>query len=106
MGQAVNSTLDLETVLTLHSLARGPALSGTDEGAIYEYDEDSAEEFSTSGVTDHLIEEELINALHAIPATAGDQWFGGERWRSAVNLSRFPDTLAGWKSVLLCAAHA
>jgi len=40
VGQAVSSTLDLETVLTT-IVSRADQLSGTDGGAIYEYDEAS-----------------------------------------------------------------
>ena len=42
VGQAVSSTLDLETVLTT-IVSRANQLSGTDAGAIYEYDEDGEE---------------------------------------------------------------
>ena len=42
VGQAVSSTLDLETVLTT-IVSRADELSGTDGGAIYEYDEASEE---------------------------------------------------------------
>ena len=40
VGRAVSSTLDLETVLTT-IVSQANALSGTDAGAIYEYDEDT-----------------------------------------------------------------
>ena len=59
VGQAVSSTLDLETVLT-RIVSHAVQLSGTDGGAIYEYDE-ASEEFHLRA-TDHM-EEELINAL-------------------------------------------
>src|SRR5215475_10024116 len=68
VGQAVSSTLDLETVLT-RIVSHAVQLSGTDGGAIYEYDEQS-EEFLLRA-TDHM-EEELINALHANPPRLGD----------------------------------
>src|SRR5215471_3916974 len=42
VGQAVSSTLDLETVLT-RIVSHAVQLSGTDGGAIYEYDEQSEE---------------------------------------------------------------
>ncbi len=58
VGQAVSSTLDLETVLT-RIVSHAVQLSGTDGGAIYEYDEQS-EEFLLRA-TDHM-EEELIDA--------------------------------------------
>ena len=68
VGQAVSSTLDLETVLT-RIVSHAVQLSGTDGGAIYEYDEQS-EEFHLRA-TDHM-EEELINALRANPPRLGD----------------------------------
>jgi len=68
VGQAVSSTLDLETVLT-RIVSHAVQLSGTDGGAIYEYNEHS-EEFLLRA-TDHM-EEELINALRANPPRLGD----------------------------------
>jgi signal transduction histidine kinase len=68
VGQAVSSTLDLETVLT-RIVSHAVQLSGTDGGAIYEYDEQT-EEFLLRA-TDHM-EEELINALRANPPRLGD----------------------------------
>jgi signal transduction histidine kinase len=68
VGQAVSSTLDLETVLT-RIVSHAVQLSGTDGGAIYEYDEQS-EEFLLRA-TDHM-EEELINALRTNPPRLGD----------------------------------
>ena len=68
VSQAVSSTLDLETVLT-RIVSHAVQLSGTDGGAIYEYDEPS-EEFLLRA-TDHM-EEELINALRANPPRLGD----------------------------------
>ena len=68
VGQAVSSTLDLETVLT-RIVSHAVQLSGTDGGAIYEYDEPS-EEFLLRA-TDHM-EEELVNALRDDPPRLGD----------------------------------
>ena len=68
VGQVVSSTLDLETVLT-RIVSHAVQLSGTDGGAIYEYEEQS-EEFLLRA-TDHM-EEELINALRANPPRLGD----------------------------------
>ena len=68
VGQTVSSTLDLETVLT-RIVSHAVQLSGTDGGAIYEYDEQS-EEFLLRA-TDRM-EEELINALRANPPRLGD----------------------------------
>jgi GAF domain len=67
VGQTVSSTLDLETVLT-RIVSHAVQLSGTDGGAIYEYDEQSEELFLCA--TDHM-EEELINALRANPPRLG-----------------------------------
>jgi signal transduction histidine kinase len=72
VSQAVSSTLDLETVLT-RIVSHAVQLSGTDGGAIYEYDE-SSEEFHLRA-TDHM-EEELINALRANPPRLGDGLVG------------------------------
>ena len=71
VGQAVSSTLDLETVLT-SIVSHAVQLSGTDGGAIYEYDEHS-EEFLLRA-TDHM-EEELINALSS-QSTSSWRWSG------------------------------
>ena len=68
VGQAVSSTLDLETVLT-RIVSHAVQLSGTDGGAIYEYDE-ASEEFLLRA-TDQM-EEELIAALRASPPRLGD----------------------------------
>jgi GAF domain-containing protein len=68
VGQAVSSTLDLETVLT-RIVSHAVQLSGTDGGAIYEFDERS-EEFLLRA-TDHM-EDELITALRAHPPKLGD----------------------------------
>jgi signal transduction histidine kinase len=68
VGQTVSSTLDLETVLT-RIVSHAVQLSGTDGGAIYEYDETS-EEFLLRAT--HHMEEELIAALRANPPRLGD----------------------------------
>ncbi|HME61517.1 MAG TPA: GAF domain-containing protein, partial [Candidatus Binatia bacterium] len=68
VGQAVSSTLDLETVLT-RIVSHAVQLSGTDGGAIYEYDE-ASEEFHLRAA-DHM-EKELIDALRANPPRLGD----------------------------------
>src|SRR5262249_1895521 len=68
VGQTASSTLDLETVLT-RIVSHAVQVSGTDGGAIYEYDEQS-EEFLLRA-TDHM-EEELINALRVNPPRLGD----------------------------------
>jgi GAF domain-containing protein len=77
VSQTISSTLDLETVLT-RIVSHAVQLSGTDGGAIYEYDE-ASEEFLLRA-TDHM-EEELINALRANPPRLGDGVVG----RAAAN---------------------
>ena len=77
VSQAVSSTLDLETVLT-QIVSHAVQLSGTDGGAIYEYDEQS-EEFHLRA-TDHM-EDELITALRNNPPRLGDGVVG----RAAAN---------------------
>jgi GAF domain-containing protein/anti-sigma regulatory factor (Ser/Thr protein kinase) len=72
VGQAVSSTLDLESVLT-RIVSHAVQLSGTDGGAIYEYEE-SSEEFLLRA-TDHM-EEELIEALRTNPPRLGDGVIG------------------------------
>ena len=67
VGRAVTSTLDLETVLT--SIAsHAVQLSGTDAGAIYEYDE-ALQEFHLRAT--HGMEEELVEAVRANPIQLG-----------------------------------
>jgi GAF domain-containing protein/anti-sigma regulatory factor (Ser/Thr protein kinase) len=67
VGQAVSSTLDLETVLT--SIAsHAVQLTGAAGGAIYEYDEES-EEFHLRG--SHQIDKEFVEALRASPIRLG-----------------------------------
>ena len=67
VGQAVSSTLELETVLT-RIASHAVQLSGADGGAIYEYEE-STEEFHLRG--SHQIEKELVEALHSSPIQLG-----------------------------------
>jgi len=59
VSQAVNSTLDLETVLST-IVAKAVALSGTEAGAIYGYDEETRE-FRLRAT--HGMNEEMISAL-------------------------------------------
>ena len=72
VGQAVSSTLDLETVLT-RIASHAVQLSGTDGGAIYEFDEQSQQFLLRA--TDQM-EEELINALRASPPRLGQGALG------------------------------
>ena len=85
VGQAVSSTLDLETVLT-RIVSHAVQLSGTDGGAIYEYDE-ASEEFLLRA-TDHM-EEELINCA-ARPSTTARRRSGRDEPQRAVNPCKFP----------------
>jgi signal transduction histidine kinase len=67
VGQAVSSTLDLQTVLST-IVGHAVQLSGTDGGVIYEHDE-AAEEFHLRA--SHLMEAEVIEALQATPVRLG-----------------------------------
>ena len=61
VGQAVSSSLDLETVLET-IVARAVDLSGTDCGVIYEYDE-AAQEFNLRA--SHQMETEAVEGLQS-----------------------------------------
>jgi signal transduction histidine kinase/CheY-like chemotaxis protein/HAMP domain-containing protein len=67
VGQAVSSTLNLQTVLT-SIVSHAVQLSGADAGAMYEYDEPT-EEFHLRA--SHRMEEELVQALQANPIRVG-----------------------------------
>lgn len=72
VGQAINSTLDLQTVLTT-IVAHAVQLSGVDAGMIHEYDED-AECFivrATHGMGPELIEGLLANPIRLGEGAAG-----------------------------------
>ncbi len=68
VGQAVSSTLDLQTVLAT-IVARAVQLSGTSGGLIYEYDE-GTQEFHLRAT--HRMEEELVEVLRAAPVRLGE----------------------------------
>ena len=68
VGQAVSSTLDLETVLET-IVARAVELSGTDCGVIYEYDE-AAQEFNLRA--SHRMEAEAVEALKVARIRLGE----------------------------------
>jgi len=72
VGQAVSSTLDLETVLRT-IVSRATQLADTDGGAIFEYDE-AKEEFRLH-TTDRL-PAELIDAFGAAPMRKGEGLIG------------------------------
>ena len=63
VGQAVSSTLDLQTVLST-IVRHAVQLSRTDGGVVYEYDE-AAEEFHLRA--SHLMEAQVVEALQATP---------------------------------------
>jgi GAF domain-containing protein len=67
VGQAVSSTLDLQTVLST-IVRHAVQLSRTDGGVVYEYDE-AAEEFHLRA--GHLMEAEVVEALQATPVRSG-----------------------------------
>jgi signal transduction histidine kinase/CheY-like chemotaxis protein len=72
VGRAVSSTLDLETVLTV-IVAHAVQLTGTDGGAIYEYDAPTRT-FQLRAT--HQMDAELIEALRAHPPRLGEGTVG------------------------------
>jgi len=68
IGQAISSTLDLQTVLST-IVARATQLSGTDAGVIYEYDE--LREVFVPRATEH-VEAEIVEAMLATPVRRGE----------------------------------
>ena len=75
VGQAVSSTFDLETVLT-RIVSHAVQLSGTDGGAIYEYDEASEEFLLRASRSDG---EGVVEALRASPTSLGGGWLAGRQ---------------------------
>ena len=67
VGQAVSSTLDLQTVLST-IVGYAVQLSGTGGGVIYEYDE-TAQEFHLRA--SYRMEEEIVQALQTTPVRPG-----------------------------------
>jgi two-component system, NtrC family, sensor kinase len=68
VGQAISSTLDLQTVLST-IVARATLLSDTDAGVIYEYDEQR--EVFVPRATEHL-EAEIVETMLATPVRKGE----------------------------------
>ncbi len=68
VGQAVSSTLDMETVLST-IVGRAVQLSGTDGGVIYEYSE-ATQDFHLRA--SYRMEEEVVEALRAAPIRLGE----------------------------------
>jgi signal transduction histidine kinase/D-ribose pyranose/furanose isomerase RbsD len=87
VGQAVSSTLDLQTVLST-IVGHAVQFSGTDSGVIYEYDE-GKQEFHLRA--SHRMEEELVEAIRAAPIRLGE----GATGRAAIIRApvQVPDTL-------------
>jgi signal transduction histidine kinase len=79
VGQAVSSTLDLQTVLST-IVGHAVQLSGTAAGVIYEYDE-NREEFQLRA--SHRMEEEVFEALKATPIGLGQGATGQAATRRA-----------------------
>jgi signal transduction histidine kinase len=88
VGQAISSTLDLQTVLST-IIARATQLSDTDAGVIYEYD-DQREVFLPRA-TEHL-EAEIIETLLATPVRKGEGATG--RLAEVQEPIQLPDILA------------
>jgi GAF domain-containing protein len=72
VSRAVSSTLDLEAVLT-SIVSNAVQLSGTDGGAVYEFDEEN-QEFHLRAT--HRLDERLIEALRANPPRLGEGAMG------------------------------
>ena len=72
VGQAVSSTLDLETVLRT-IVSRATQLAGMDGGSVYEYDE-VREEFDLQAADG--LPDELVDALRATPIRKGEGALG------------------------------
>jgi GAF domain-containing protein len=79
VSQAVSSTLELQTVLTT-IVAHAVRLSGTNAGAIYEYDE-ATQEFHLRAT--HGMEAEVIEARRAAPTRLGEGVVGTAATRRA-----------------------
>src|SRR5262249_45528153 len=72
VGQAINSTLDLETVLTT-IVAKAVQLSGTEAGAIYTFDE-SGQEFRLRAT--HGMDETMVASIRGRRIGAGETVIG------------------------------
>ncbi len=72
VGQTISSSLDLQMVLNT-IVGHAVQLSGTNSGAIYEYDEASEEFHLRSG---HQIEKEFVDVLRASPIRFGEGALG------------------------------
>src|SRR5262249_3080943 len=88
VGQAISSTLDLQTVLST-IVARATALTGTDAGVIYEYDE--AREVFLPRATEHL-EADILETMLTTPVRKGEGATG--RLAEGHEAIEVPDILA------------
>jgi signal transduction histidine kinase len=79
VGQAVSSTLNLETVLNT-IVTRAVQLSGTAGGVVYEYDE-ATQEFHPRVA--HHMDDELVQAVRAAPIRLGEGAVGQAAVRRA-----------------------
>jgi len=107
VSQAINSTLDVEAVLTT-IVAKAVELSGTEAGAIYTFDE-SCQEFGLRAT--HGMDEAMIAAIRDRPIGAGETAIGQAAAQRAP--IQIPDTLkesslvldvivrAGYRAVLI-----
>jgi PAS domain S-box-containing protein len=73
VGQAISSTLDLETVLKT-IVSRAVQLTGLDAGGIYEYDE-CAEQFNLRAAEN--MSDEIVEMLRSTPIRKGEGAVGG-----------------------------
>jgi len=87
VGQAVSSTLDMETVLST-IVGRAVQLSGTDGGVIYEYSE-ATQDFHLRA--SYRMEEEVVEALRAAPIRLGEGATG--RGATTRTPAQIPDIL-------------
>lgn len=94
VGQAVSSTLDLQTVLTT-IVTRAVQISETDGGVIYEYD-DTARVFDLRA--SHSTEAELIRTLQMAPIPLGEGAIG--QAAASQTPVQVPDTLDEQAAVL------
>jgi GAF domain-containing protein len=88
VGQAISSTLDLQTVLTT-IVARATQLSGTDAGVIYEYDD--LREIFLPRATESL-EAEIVETMLSTPVRKGEGATG--RLAQVQEPIQVPDILA------------
>src|SRR5262249_25006832 len=72
VGQAINSTLDLDTVLTT-IVAKAVQLSDTEAGTIYTFDE-SRQEFRLRAT--HGMDEAMVGSIHGRRIGAGETVIG------------------------------